>query len=835
MLPTAHRTTRQWNALKLMAALLALLTVSTCRSTSVLAADQLPSMIIENETVFAFTELVGVDARLQLVVSTVDDAGNQVDVTRAVTYTSEPPGIVSIDETGLVTPLADANVSVTTTHPDGRAVQIPLTVSQTGVAREISFASQVVPIFTKLGCNGGGCHGKIAGQNGFRLSLLGFEPHVDHKHLIAHSLGRRVSVAAPDRSLLLQKSIGTVPHGGGQRMDADSYEYRLLRRWILQGMPYGDENQRVVESIDVFPPHRRVAAGSSQQLSVIATYTDGTREDITRGVVYESNDPQMASVTPTGWVEIGDVVGDVAVMARYQGHVAVFQADVPRTMSPLSLAETHETPSNVIDQHVWNKLNSLGIPRSPRCDDATYVRRATLDIAGRLPTPDEAKAFVADTTADKRERLVNRLLEDEDYAEYFARKWSAILRNQRDSGPLQLRNMLFHQWLTQQFRENVAYDMWVRQLVAARGSITSNPAVSWLDQVSDRNERVEDISQLFLGQRVQCARCHHHPYEKWSQADYSQLMAFFTLIDKKDAGDVAEPVFVSRIGTAATNHPKTGASLKPVGLDGPPIEIAPDEDPREALADWMTQDDNPFFAKSLVNRYWKHFLGRALVEPEDDMRVTNPPSNPALMDALADSFTQSGFDLCELIRTICLSDTYQASSQPLDENLADRRSHSRFYPKRLTAEVLLDGIDHVTGTPSSFAGMPAGTRAVALPDTGFDSYFLDVFGQPQAKTACECERSQDASLAQSLHLLNSKQMQDKLGSDHGRAKRLANDSEATVAVRLDGLYWTTLSRAPTDEELNASLEYLSGRENESAAWEDLIWALVNSKEFLFNH
>lgn len=803
-------------------------------ATPVLGGDLDASLTIENSDDFASTRLVGIDARLQLIVTETDAANQASDRTREVAFHAEPAGIVAISESGLVTPLADGTTLVTATFQDKTSSGVELHVTGTSESQSVSFPGQVVPVFTKFGCNGGGCHGKIAGQNGFRLSLLGFEPRDDHKHLIAHSLGRRLSVAAPDRSLLLKKSIGTVPHGGGTRMDADSHEYRLLRRWIAQGMPYGSGDEPTVTGIRVFPATRRLPQESSQQIAVIATYSDGSRQDITRAAVFESNDPQMAEVTETGLVSIGQLVGDVAVMARYQGHVAVFQADVPLHMeTPPRDPET--LPENLVDQYVLKKLHSLGIPQSPICDDSTFIRRITLDLAGRLPTVDEAKAFISSNVESKRADLIDRLLSSEDYAEYFARKWSAILRNRRTGSSLQLTNMMFHNWLIEQFRDNVPYDRWVHDLVSARGSASSNPAVVWLSQVTDRNERVEDISQLFLGQRIQCARCHHHPYEKWSQADYAQMEAFFTQIEKKDLGNPVEPIFVSRIGTAAARHPKTGQSLRPVGLDAPDTAIDANDDPRATLADWMTDPENPFFARSLVNRYWKHFLGRALVEPEDDLRVTNPPSNPELMDGLAKSFVQSGYDLHKLIRTICLSDTYQASSQPLTDNLADRRSHSRFYAKRLNAEVLLDSIDLVTQSSTVFAGMPAGTRAVALPDTGFSSYFLDVFGQPQAKTACECERSQEANLAQSLHLLNSKEMQTKLSGETGRAKRLATEAEKPVAQRVSDLYWVAFSRGPSDDEVKTALEHLSGKEGQQETWEDLIWVLVNSKEFLFNH
>jgi hypothetical protein len=779
----------------------------------------------------AASKLVGADARLQLLVTEAVGDGLHTDVTRSAELTAEPADRIEIDETGLVTPLADGIVTVTAKLQDGSSAATELTVDGMGELQSVSFRSQIIPIFTKLGCNGGGCHGKIAGQNGFRLSLLGFEPQDDHKRLVIESRGRRVSLAAPDHSLLLQKTINAVPHGGGARTDKDSYEYRVMRRWIAQGMPYGSEDEPVVTSIDVYPPIRRMDAGGAQQLSVVASYSDGSTEDVTRGTVYESNDPQMAEVTDTGLVQTSQAVGDVAVMARYQGHVAVFRAELPLDVNsegpqPIEFA-------NVVDRFVYKKLNSLGIPPSPPCDDATFLRRVTLDLTGRIPTLEETEKFLSDDSEGRRAKLVDRLLGSDDHAEYFARKWSAILRNRREGGPLQVTNVLFHRWLKQSFKSNKRYDDFVSELLTATGTVFSNPAVAWLDKVTDQNERVEDISQLFLGQRIQCARCHHHPYEKWSQEDYAGMSAFFSTIGKKNAA--GEVTFVSRVTAPSAKHPGTGKRVEPMALDAGQATVAATADPRAELAQWMTSPENPFFAKALVNRYWKHFLARALVEPEDDMRVTNPPSNPELMDALAETFVASQYDLKALIRTICLSRTYQASSDATEENLIDRRSYSRFYPKRLKAETLLDAIDTVAGSTSSFAGMPPGTRAVALPDTGFDSYFLTVFGQPDSKTACECERSSEANLAQSLHLLNSDQMQSKLSDPKGRAAEYAADTTRAAEDKIVELYKVAFSRMPSEGELEAAVEYVGEAQNQKQPWEDLIWALVNSKEFLFNH
>ncbi len=799
------------------------------------SADEPIAIRIENGQPGATTKLVGRDARLQLIVSADFGDGDQRDWTRAVTFKTEPADVIRIDD-ALVTPLANGSVKLIASDPSGQLAETMIEVSGVDDHIPTSFPGQVVPIFTKLGCNSGGCHGKAAGQNGFRLSLLGFEPREDYEHLVKESRGRRVSPAAPDRSLLLLKAINASPHGGGQRLAEDTHEYRLLRRWIAQGLPYGSGDEPSVTSIDIFPKQRRLPSSASQQLSVVANFSDGSSEDVTRAALYESNDSEMADVTTTGLVKLGDLAGDVAIMARYQGHVTVFRADIPMQAAADAWdSDRAPQPRNVVDTFVFKKLRSLGIPPSAPCDDATFLRRATLDITGRIPTLEETADFLADTSPEKRDALIDRLLDSDEYSEFFAGKWNTILRNRRSGGGLQFATLAFHDWIRESLRQNKPYNEFVREIITASGTVASNPPVVWFRQVPDINQRIEDAAQLFLGQRIQCARCHHHPYEKWSQGDYAQMSAFFSTVAKKNGRDPSEPVFFARVGGASAQHPKTGQSLAPAGLDSETMSIDGSDDPRSALADWMVDPANPFFARALANRYWKHFMGRGLVEPEDDLRVTNPPSNPELLDGLAQSFVDSQYDLKALVRLIVQSKTYSFGSDALEDNLGDRRSYARYYPQRLGAEVLLDAVDHVTGTPTRFEGMPPGTRAIALPDTGFASYFLDVFGQPDSSTACECERSQEANLAQSLHLLNSEEIQKKLSSDSGRAATMAADDARSDEAKVRELYLIALSRPPNDEELKDTLTYLAGKTNRREAYEDVVWTLINSKEFVFNH
>jgi hypothetical protein len=815
-------------------AIIVLMTSSVC--VAVNSATRPDAVALQIENVPEGALLSGRDARLQLVVSARSANQGLYDATHAVTFSVEPTGVIEIDSAALVIPVADGEAKITVHDQGGLTAETTIKVVNTGNEANVSFPGRIVPIFTKLGCNSGGCHGKAAGQNGFKLSLLGFEPQEDFEHLVRESRGRRVSPASPAQSLLLQKALNTSPHGGGQRLESDSHEYRMLRRWIAQGLSYGDGDAPHVVSIEVLPKHRRVTASDTQQLSVVAHFSDDSSEDVTRAALYESNDPEMADVSTTGLVQLNDLAGDVAVMARYQGHVTVFRADIPMNASLAEAADQlPEKTDNVVDKFVFKKLRSLGIPASPPCDDATFLRRVTLDIAGRLPTLAETEQFESDADVNQRNLLVDRLLASPDYADYFAGKWNAVLRNRRTGGALKFATLAFHQWIRDSIQSGKPYDQFVREIVTASGTVASHPPVAWFQQVPDTNQRIEDTAQLFLGQRIKCARCHHHPYEKWTQADYAQMSAFFSTVSKKTEGDPGEPSFFARFGGASAKHPKTGQSLTPVALDSEKIAIAAQDDPRVHFADWMTDPENPFFARTFANRYWKHFMGRGLVEPEDDLRVTNPPSNPELLDGLAQYFVESGYDMRGLIRLIVRSRAYQFDSEAVDDNLGDRRSYSRFYPRRLQAEVLLDAIDHVTQSPTRFAGMPPGASAVSLPDTGFSSYFLTVFGRPASTTACECERSGEANLTQSLHLLNSEEIQGKLSADIGRAATLAGDDARSDEQKVRELYRVALSRDPSDEDLKATLGYLSGKTNRREAYEDVIWSLINSKEFLFNH
>jgi len=780
--------------------------------------------------------LHGPDSRRQLLVTGRFASGQLHDLSAQVAYSVVPAGVLTVSGNGFITPTAEGKATITARVTSGQTATLDVTVDQFGQEKAINFTNQIVPIFTKLGCNTGACHGKSGGQNGFRMSLLGFYPKEDYEFLVKENQGRRIFPSSPEYSLLLTKPTNVVAHGGGKRIDADSFEARLLIRWIDQGMPFGSDDDPVVEQIEVFPKSRKMNRGADQQLSVVAHYSDGTKADVTRMVKFESNDAEQAEVTATGLVKTIDVPGEVAIMVRFQDHVTVF-----RSIIPMGLPVTAPPAKNYIDQHVFARLTDLGIPPSKVCDDSTFIRRVTVDIAGRLPTSEEVTVFLASTAGNKRDQLIDRLLASGDYAVLFASKWIAVLRNQQNAQSGADVTKAFHKFVRDAMAANMPYDQFVRTILTASGDTRSVPAANWFAQIATPVTQAEDVAQLFLGLRIQCAHCHHHPFEKWTQNDYYGLTAFFTRTKRtqvkigKNQNDQRRMTIAFDPGVAQSLNPRTKQNVKPTPLEGDPIELANDQDPRTALLAWMTAPENPFFARTLVNRYWKHFFGRGIVEPEDDMRITNPPSNPALLDTLESSFKQSRFNLKGLVKTLCQSTAYQLDSVPNEFNADDRQNFSRYYGRRLQAEVLLDAIDQVTKTQTKFNKLPEGTRAIQLPDNSFDTYFLTVFGKPKAASACECERSDDANLAQALHLLNSPEVQAKLAAKDGRTQLLAADTTRGHAERVTDLYHTVFARPPRENELDLVLQHLQRAETPQQGYEDLLWALINTKEFLFNH
>jgi hypothetical protein len=786
-------------------------------------------------------ELKGSDSSQQLIVTGILADGKKQDLTGAVNYVPSNASVVRVTAAGRLVPLSNGTTTVAA-HYGNKSLSLPVHVGQMDVNLPINFANHIVPIFTKLGCNAGGCHGKSGGQNGFALSLLGFVPQMDYRALVMEDRGRRLLPAAPDHSLLLLKATGAMAHGGGKRMEVGSDEYKLVRRWIASGMPVGSPSDPVVTRLTVYPEHRIIARHNRQQFSVQAHYSDGSVEDVTRRAQYESNDSDIAVVDGAALVHTLDPSGEAAIMARYQGQVAVFRATVPLGVK---IPDYKFEPHTLVDRYTHKQWQELGIVPSEPCNDEIFIRRVYHDITGTLPTPTQVRSFLADRDPGKRDKWIDRLLETPEYSYFFSTRWADILRVKRGNQPGRAYGTFaFHDWIRQRIAEDKPYDEFVRDIVAAVGDESRNPPTVWYKDLKSPQEFVDDMAQLFLGVRMACAQCHHHPYEKWSQDDYWGLAAFFGRVGRKTLptpGTLQQNQRTARASiyiksSGSVTNTRTGSPAIMKTLDGEAVQIQPGEDPRQKLVDWMVSPQNPFFARSVVNRYWAHFFGRGIVDPLDDMRVTNPPSNPELLDALAKDFIDHGYSLKHLVRTLCKSRTYQLSAMPNAYNKHDKRAYSRYYPRRMSAEVLFDAVNQVAGSSATFAGLPADhyapTRAIMLPDESYKSYFLDVFGRPQRISACECERVNEANLAQALHLLNSRDVQDKLSRAGGRADKLAKDPRSD-ADKIDELFLWAFARRPTPDQLNLALQHIARNpNNKKSAFENIIWALINTKEFI---
>lgn len=778
-------------------------------------------------------------ARRQLLVET-----NGQDATRSAKFVSSQPNIATVDVSGYVLPIADGSTEISITI-NGQTAKVPVTVKGMANARAVDFSTEIVPLLSRFGCNAGGCHGKQGGQNGFQLSLFGFDTEFDYSALVKEARGRRVNVSNASGSLLLRKAVGSVPHGGGRRIEVGSEPYRLLLSWIESSAPASSPEVPHVVKLHVSPKERVLtkivrtptsepSKNSQQQLAVVAEYNDGSQRDVTRQADFSSNLDVVASVSSDGLVKTTGQSGEAAIMTRYMGQVAVFLALVPHGEPLKEIANF--TPKSEIDRLVVEKWKKLGLKPSPLVDDATFLRRVTLDLCGRLPTSDEVRVFLNDATPTKREAAVDRLLESPDYPAFFALRWGSILRNSNLAGADRA-SYAFNNWIKDQVARNVPYDEFARGVIAAAGEWQDAPPINRYWQMRDDllHQSTADTAQVFLGLRLQCAKCHHHPYERYSQEDYYGLSGFFTRLGQKAFGE-PPPYFNAPNVTRGDQNPLTKQSPKPKFLDGDYAEFTSEQDPRHALVDWMAKPENPYFARTMVNRLWGHFFGRGIVHEVDDLRETNPPSNPELLKFLADDFLAHKFDIKHAIRQMVTSQVYQLSSQPTPDNEHDRQNYARFYARRLIAEVFLDSVNQATGVRDRFSGIGSSARAIDLPHENFGSYFLDAFDRPKRVTACECERSPGATLAQVLLLSNSDEIENKLASGDGKIGRFFTEKERRPLKDLiEELYLGSLSRLPSSDELNTATKYLDGESDKRPAAEDLLWTLLNSKEFMFNH
>jgi hypothetical protein len=711
-----------------------------------------------------------------------------------------------------------------------------------------SFVHDVEPLLTRLSCNQGSCHGKGAGQNGFRLSLRGYAPELDHAWLTREYDGRRIDTTTPENSLLLLKPLGKAPHEGGKLLSEGGREYRLLLDWIKAGAPGPRTDEPDVKRVYAEPARRTLQPGQEQQLTVYAEYADGRRRDVTWLARFDSNDAGVAAVDALGTVKVKRP-GETAVRASFLGQVAVVIVTAPfaQKVSP----DAFRARNNFIDDHVFAKLAALNVELSGLSDDAEFCRRAFLDTIGTLPTAEEVRSFLKDARNDKRARLIDVLLERPEFVDFWALFLGDLLQNRKERdhdvrGTKGVRS--FHDWLRKQVTANRPWDELARDVLTVTGKSDANPAVGYyIVTVGEHNEPhrsevVASVAQSFLGTRVGCAQCHNHPLEKYTQDDYYHFAAFFSrvklerhdpkqgptnlVVGTRDPNEAKNPVGVSQ--------PRTGRFMKPQPLDRSAVDVKPGDDPRVKLAAWITDPKNESFSGAMVNRIWRHYLGVGLVEPVDDLRASNPPSNPELWAALNKEFVGHKFDMKHLMRVILNSRTYQLTSATRPGNATDARFYSHYYARRLPAEVLLDAISQGTGVPDSFPGYPAGMRALQLPDPTLKSYFLTLFGRSERVTACACERNGEVTMPQLLHLQNGDDVVQKIRSGDGRLAALLKEKKSDAQVA-EELFLATLSRPPSAKEAEAVTKALGDGGTREEVFRDLLWALLNSKEFTFNH
>ena len=708
-----------------------------------------------------------------------------------------------------------------------------------------SFRNHVQPVLAKAGCSSGACHGAAAGQGGFKLSLRGYDNEGDWKSITRSALGRRIVLSDPARSLLLLKPTGAVPHKGGTKFEVGSLEYKILSEWIAAGSPPPKAEDARITRLEVSPEHITLKPGDSQQLAVKATFSDGLVQDVTRWVKYADANAAVTTADESGNVKVNGF-GEGAITAWYLSRIAIATVTAPYTNTLAPEIFTKAPQRNFIDEEVLVKLRELNIPPSPRCTDEEFIRRAFLDTIGTLPTAREARDFAADKAGGKRDHLIESLLARPEFVDYWSYKWSDLLLvNSERLRPAAMWS--YYNWIRNNVAANTPWDRFVRELVTAHGSTLENGAANFYALHDDPPNMAETTSQAFLGMSINCAKCHNHPMEKWTNDEYFGFANLFARVrSKTGSGDGEKIIFAASDGNI--NQPLTGRPQKPKPLDGHALSIDDPSDRREALADWLTSRDNTYFSRAIVNRIWANFFGVGIVEKVDDLRITNPASNEKLLSAAARYLADQKFDLKALMRAMLQSETYQRSSVALPGNAADQRFYSRYYPKRLMAEVLLDAYSQVSAVPTEFRldlrnqnrgigeKYPAGLRALQLPDTRAFSYFLETFGRPDRVKTCECERTAEPSMSQALHIANGDTVNKKLSAKESVVTKLLEASTPDEKL-IEEASLACLSRLPTDKEkakFTKALADATGSERRAVV-EDIYWAMLSSREFLFNH
>jgi hypothetical protein len=718
-----------------------------------------------------------------------------------------------------------------------------------GPADGPSFRHEVIPVLTRNGCNSGACHGALAGKGGMKLSLRGYDPRADHFVLTRQNLGRRVDRLEPAQSLLLRKPTLVLPHGGGQKLEVGSPDYRILADWIAAGAPAPGPDDPRIERLEVAPLSATLMPKDTLSLKVRAHYSDGTSRDVTHWAKYTSSEDLVAAVDAEGRVTVAGH-GETAISIWFSNLVAVSRivSPYPDPVDPRLFTEAARF--NPIDDLVLKKLAGLHLPPSPLCGDEEFIRRAYLDVAGILPTPEEVRQFLADRTPDRRARLIDRLLERPEFVDYWTYKWSDMLLI-TTRGLSQQGVWAFHQFVRQSVADNKPWDRFARDILTAQGSTLHNGATNYFVLHKDVTDLTESTSITFLGMSITCCRCHNHPLEKWTQDQYWSMANLFSRVALKN-GDRAGEILVQAQPFGDAPHQRRGVAMPPTPLDGKPLGLDSPQDRRAYFADWLTAPENPYFARALVNRVWRNFLGRGLVEAEDDLRQTNPPTNAELFDWLARDFVEHRYDVKHVIRLVMNSATYQRSSRPVAASSRDDRFYSHYLIRRLPAEVILDAYSQVTGVPTPFnriksggsdsdrpyTGYPLGTRALQLPDSKVVSQLLDAFGRPERAQTCSCERQQDSSVSQALHINNGHTLNDKIRAKEGRIESWVKEKVSNEEA-VGRLFLLALSRPPTEAERTKFLAFLAeaggdARTGRREALEDLFWAVLSSKEFLFN-
>ena len=748
------------------------------------------------------------------------------DVTEMVKWSLDDASLVKLDQFQL-RPLKDGT-SKLKANWKSLSAEVDFQVAKVTEEKPVSFHLDVMPVMTRVGCNTGSCHGAARGKDGFRLSLFGFDPVGDYNRITREIGIRRINLARPEQSLVYLKAIGAVPHSGGKRMEPGSVYAKTLLNWLKADAKLDAETPPTCTKVELFPAQAVLQGeGAAQRMVAVAHYSDGTTRDVTNMAAFTTNNERSAAVTNLGAVTAG-VRGEAFVMARFDTHTVGSQVlALPQGLQ----YSAPEVSGNYIDQLVGEKLKKLRILPSGTCSDEEFLRRVTIDTVGLLPTPEEYTSFIEDQTPDKRAKLIDRLLQRKEFSEIWAMKWSQLLLVKSNNQVSYKAAFQYSSWLTNELGKGTPIDQIVRDLLATSGGVFEKPATNFYQVERSTLKTAENVAQVFMGIRTQCAQCHNHPFDRWTMDDYYGFASFFSQIGRKTGEDYREIIIYNR-GGGEVNHPVSKKPVPPTFLGGPRPETK-GKDRRSVLADWITSSDNPYFATSIANRVWAHFMGVGIVEPVDDIRVSNPASNPELFDALGHKLTEYDFDLKQLVRDICNSAAYQRSALPNESNKLDNRNYAYAQVRRIPAEMLLDCISQATNTNDKFRGLPTGARAVQIADGRTSTYFLNTFGRSPRTTVCDCEASTDPSLSQALHLINGDATQGKI--QRGKLVNTWLDQETSERDVIEKIYVRCLSRKPSQGETDSLMKMVASAPNKQVGLEDAFWAILNSREFMFNH